>query len=196
MIRHEPSHQTLGKVLIVGAGPGTADLISLRAYRALLAADVILVDRLLPRDLLDQLGVDLSNKLVDWLGRDRPRRSQAAINQAIVEHARRGKIVVRLKGGDPFVFGRGDDEIRSLAEAGIPWEVVPGPSSCTAVPALAGYPLTRRAAGRSFAVATARIAGGSMPHSFPQSRLPDNSYGGGSPGTHSISVAGRRLAFR
>ncbi len=76
--------------------------------------------------------------------------------------------MVRLKGGDPFVFGRGDDEVRYLAEQGIPWEVIPGPSSCTAAPTAAGYPLTRRAVGRSFAVATARIAGGAVPQSFPR----------------------------
>jgi uroporphyrin-III C-methyltransferase len=169
MISHEPFASNFGKVYIVGAGPGAPDLLSMRARRALLSADVIVIDQLLPHDFLEQLALNSADKLIDWIGLDRPRRSQDAINQSLVEHARRGKTVVRLKGGDPFVFGRGDDEIRYLAEHGIPWEIIPGPSSCTAVPTMAGYPLTRRGVGRSFAVATARTVGGSFQQSFPRS---------------------------
>jgi len=159
---------TLGKVFIIGAGPGSPDLISLRGYRALVAADAVLADRLLPRDFLEQLGIPAGDKFVQWLGDEQPRWSQEAINEWLVLHAESGKTVARLKGGDPLVFGRGDDEIQCLADRGIPWEVIPGPSSCTAVPTAAGHPLTRHARDRSFAVATARVTGGAIQESFPR----------------------------
>jgi siroheme synthase/uroporphyrinogen-III synthase len=196
----------VGRVYVIGAGPGSPDLISLRGWRALLSADAVLADRLLPRDFLEQLGISVADKTVQWLGtggmKDEgsgmnadssslipypsslvpypssliphpsslppPRWSQDAINRWLVLHAQSGQTVVRLKGGDPFVFGRGDDEIQCLAEHGIPWEVIPGPSSCTAVPAAAGHPLTRHARDRSFAVATARVTGGAIQESFPR----------------------------
>jgi uroporphyrin-III C-methyltransferase len=157
-----------GKVYIVGAGPGAPDLISLRGCRALVAADAVLADRLLPRDFLEQLGIPAADKVVQWLGDDQPRWSQDAINRWLAMHAERGQTVARLKGGDPLVFGRGDDEVQYLAHRGIPWEIIPGPSSCTAVPTVAGHPLTRHAQGRSFAVATARVTGGAIQESFPR----------------------------
>lgn len=152
----------------MGAGPGSPDLISLRGYRALLAADAVLADQLLPASFLDDLGISSADKLVEWLGDDQPRRSQEEINRWLVEQAQHGRTVVRLKGGDAFVFGRGEDEAAALSDAGIAWEVVPGPSASTAVPTSSGLPLTRHAQGRSFAVATARVVGGAIRDSFPQ----------------------------
>jgi len=157
-----------GKVYIIGAGPGAPDLISLRGYRALMSAEAVLADRLLPRDFLEQLGIPRAGKTVEWLGDDQPRWRQDAINEWLVLHAQSGKTVARLKGGDPFIFGRGDGEVQCLADHGIPWEVIPGPSSCTAVPTATGHPLTRHAADRSFAVVTARATGGAIQESFPR----------------------------
>jgi uroporphyrin-III C-methyltransferase/precorrin-2 dehydrogenase/sirohydrochlorin ferrochelatase len=157
-----------GRVSIVGAGPGAPDLISLRGYRALRTAEVVLIDRLLAPTFLDQLGIPATDKTVEWLGDNRPTWSQAQINERLVLHARGGRHVVRLKGGDPFVFGRGDAEIEHLDEQGIAWEVIPGCTSATAVLTAAGFPLTRHARGRSFAVATARVAGGGLPDAFPK----------------------------
>lgn len=159
---------SVGKVYIVGGGPGAPDLITMRGYRALLAADAILADQLLPASFLEDLGLSAADKLVEWLGDDEPRRSQEEINGWLVAQAQQGRVVVRLKGGDGFVFGRGEDEAGALTAAGIPWEVIPGPSAVTAVPTAAGFPLTRHAHGRSFAVATARVVGGAIRESFPQ----------------------------
>lgn len=159
---------SVGKVYIVGAGPGSPDLITLRGYRALLAADAVLADQLLPPTFLDDLGLSSADKLVEWLGNDQPRRSQEEINRWLVEQARQGRTVARLKGGDAFVYGRGEDEAGALSEAGIPWEVIPGPSAVTAVPTAAGFPLTRHAQGRSFAVTTARVVGGAIGDGFPR----------------------------
>lgn len=157
-----------GRVYIVGAGPGSPDLISLRGYRALLAADAILADQLLPVSFMDDLGLSSADKLVEWLGDDCPRRSQDEINQWLVDQARLGRTVVRLKGGDPFIYGRGEDEAAALEEAGIPWEIIAGASAATAVPTAAGFPLTRHGQSRSFAVATARLVGGALRESFPR----------------------------
>jgi uroporphyrin-III C-methyltransferase/precorrin-2 dehydrogenase/sirohydrochlorin ferrochelatase len=164
----EPDGSTSGKVSIVGAGPGAPDLISVRGYQALRAADVVLIDRLLSPTFLDDLGIPSGDKTIEWLGDHRPPWSQAEINQRLVLHARAGRNGVRLKGGDPFVFGRGDAEIAHLDEHGVAWEVVPGCTSATAVLTSAGFPLTRHGRGRSFAVATARVAGGGLPDAFPR----------------------------
>lgn len=158
----------MGRVYLVGAGPGSPDLISVRGYRALRSAAVVLADRLVPGRFLEELGIAAAGKTIHWLGDERPRWSQAQINRRLVLHARAGRIVARLKGGDPFVFGRGDAEIDYLSEQGVPWEVIPGCSSAIAVPTAAGLPLTRHGEGRSFAVATARVAGGGIPDSFPR----------------------------
>lgn len=163
-----PAGSGTGKVYIVGAGPGAPDLISVRGYQALHAADVVLIDRLLAPTFLDQLGITSTNKRVEWLGDHRPPWSQSQINQRLVVHAQAGRTVVRLKGGDPFVFGRGDAEIEHLERHGVAWEVIPGCTSATAVLTAAGFPLTRHGQGRSFAVATARVVGGGLPESFPR----------------------------
>jgi uroporphyrinogen III methyltransferase / synthase len=155
-------------VSIVGAGPGAADLISVRGYHALRSADAILVDRLLPATFLEDLGISAAGKLVRQLGGDEPHWTQEEVNRWLVAAAGAGRTVVRLKGGDPFVFGRGDSEIECLDNHRIAWEIIPGASSATAVLSSAGFPLTRHGKGRSFAVTTARVEGGRLCESFPR----------------------------
>lgn len=149
----EPSSPQ-GRVILVGAGPGDPDLITVRGARALRAADVVLYDELASDELLD-LAPDRAERInVGKRGHDQPTRTQAEINALLVEHARRGRTVVRLKGGDPFVFGRGGEELSACAEAGIRFEIVPGITSAIAVLAYAGIPVTDRRHAASFAVVT------------------------------------------
>ena len=150
---------TNGKVWLVGAGPGDAGLLTLKGLRALEAADVIVADRLGARAVLDGLaadGVQLRAEVVD-VGK-RPGHHavpQDAINALLVQLAHDGKTVVRLKGGDPYVFGRGGEELFACQEAGVAVEVVPGIASAVSVPAVAGIPLTHRGVATAFTVATA-----------------------------------------
>ncbi|WP_137844529.1 uroporphyrinogen-III C-methyltransferase [Microbacterium sp. 2FI] len=147
-----------GKVWLVGAGPGDAGLLTVRGLRALERADVIVADRLGARAVLDGLaadGVELTADVVD-VGK-RPGHHavpQDAINALLVQLARDGKTVVRLKGGDPYIFGRGGEELAFCQRAGIEVEVVPGITSAISVPAIAGIPLTHRGVATSFTVAT------------------------------------------
>ena len=143
-----------GRVLLVGAGPGDPDLITLRGAKALSRADVVLYDELATGDLLDLAPERAERISVGKRGHAEPTRTQEEINALLVEHARRGRTVVRLKGGDPFVFGRGGEEVSACAEAGIPFEIVPGVSSAVAAAAYAGIPLTDRRHSASFAVVT------------------------------------------
>ena len=142
-----------GKAYLVGAGPGRADLITVRGLKLLQQAEVILYDRLIPQELLDEAkpGAEL---IFVGKGPDRHLLPQAEITRLLVEHVQAGKQVVRLKGGDPFVFGRGGEEILALAEAGLPFEIVPGVTSALAAPAYAGIPVTHRGMVTSFAVVT------------------------------------------
>jgi uroporphyrin-III C-methyltransferase/precorrin-2 dehydrogenase/sirohydrochlorin ferrochelatase/uroporphyrin-III C-methyltransferase len=148
-----------GKVWLVGAGPGDAGLLTLKGLRALEAADVIVADRLGARAVLDGLaaeGVELTAEVVD-VGK-RPGHHavpQDAINALLVQLAHDGKTVVRLKGGDPYVFGRGGEELFACHAAGVAVEVVPGITSAVSVPAVAGIPLTHRGVATAFTVATA-----------------------------------------
>jgi uroporphyrin-III C-methyltransferase len=141
----------LGTVYIVGAGPGNPDLITVRGLTCLREADVVLHDRLIDLHLLEEarLGAEIINVGKETGGED---RQQERIEWLMIEKAREGKDVCRLKGGDPFVFGRGGEEARALSEAGIPFEIVPGVSSAIAVPAFAGIPVTHRDHGHSFMV--------------------------------------------
>jgi uroporphyrin-III C-methyltransferase len=157
-----------GRVYIIGAGPGAADLISVRGYRALRSANAILVDRLVPATFLEDLGISPAGKCIRRLEAENRHGSQEEINRWLLSAETKGRTVVRLKGGDPFIFGRGDSEIECLSSHGIPWEVIPGPSSATAVLTAAGLPLTRHGQGRSFAVTTARVEGGRVTTSFPR----------------------------
>jgi uroporphyrin-III C-methyltransferase len=145
--------KTTGKAYLIGAGPGRADLITVRGLRLLRQADVIVYDRLIAQELLDE--AHPAAELI-FVGK-RPHHhalSQDGINRLLVERVRAGQIVVRLKGGDPFVFGRGGEEALSLRLAGLPFEIVPGVSSALAVPAYAGVPVTQRGVATSFAVVT------------------------------------------
>lgn len=146
-----------GVVYIVGAGPGDPELITVKGLACLRRADVVLYDRLVAMELLAETspGAELIN-----VGKapTKHRRSQDEINTLLVEKARAGLKVVRLKGGDPFVFGRGGEECQALAEAGVAYEVVPGVSSAVAVPAYAGIPVTHRDFASSFTVVTGHNA--------------------------------------
>ncbi|WP_457549368.1 uroporphyrinogen-III C-methyltransferase [Archaeoglobus sp.] len=135
---------TVGKVYIVGAGPGDPDLLTVKALKVLREADVILHDELIG-DGIKELLRSTKAKLVDVGKRaGKHKMRQDEINELMVKLAREGKVVVRLKGGDPFVFGRGGEEAEYLAKHGIPFEVVPGITSAIAVPAYAGIPITHR----------------------------------------------------
>jgi uroporphyrin-III C-methyltransferase/precorrin-2 dehydrogenase/sirohydrochlorin ferrochelatase len=145
------------RVALVGGGPGDPELITVRGRRLLAEADVVIADRLGPRDLLDELPahVEVIDAAKIPYGRFMP---QEAINNALIEHAKAGRNVVRLKGGDPFVFGRGMEEVQALAEAGIACTVVPGISSTISVPGAAGIPVTHRGVAHDFTVVSGHVA--------------------------------------
>lgn len=142
-----------GKAYLIGAGPGQADLITVRGLRLIRQAEVVLYDRLIPQELLEEIAPTAEQIFVGKLPGQHA-RPQKEINRLLVEYVRAGKQVVRLKGGDPFVFGRGGEEALALHEAGLPFEIVPGISSAIAVPALAGIPVTHRGLSTGFAVIT------------------------------------------
>lgn len=141
----------VGRVTLVGGGPGAEHLMTVGAIRALAEADVVLFDRLAPHERLEELapGARLIN--VGKLPGHHP-ISQKGIELLMVDHARAGAHVVRLKGGDPFVFGRGSEEVLACREAGVPVEVISGVTSAISVPAAAGIPLTHRGVSRLFTV--------------------------------------------
>lgn len=147
------------QVALVGGGPGAPDLITVRGQRILKAADVVVVDRLAPTGLLHDLDDDVL--VVDAAKLPRGRSmSQDDINAALIEHARAGSFVVRLKGGDPFVLGRGFEELQACTAAGLVVEVVPGISSALAGPLLAGIPVTHRGLAQEFTVVSAHLPPG------------------------------------
>jgi uroporphyrinogen III methyltransferase/synthase len=148
-----------GIVHLVGAGPGDPKLITVRGAEVLGLADVVVYDRLAAPALLDLAPAGAERV---YVGKEPGRAAmpQEAISALLVERALAGSTVVRLKGGDPFVFGRGGEEALACAEAGVPFEVVPGVSSAFAAPAAAGIPLTHRGLARSVAIATASTAHG------------------------------------
>ena len=145
-----------GSVILVGAGPGHPGLITVAGQQAIQQADVIISDRLVPLSALDQArpGAVIIDVGKIPRGASTP---QQTINAVLVEHARAGRTVVRLKGGDSFVFGRGGEEWQACAEAGIPVTVLPGVSSAIAAPALAGVPLTHRDLTQGFTVVSGHV---------------------------------------
>ena len=161
-MRHR--EEQTGRVFLVGAGPGAADLITVRGLERLREADVVLYDRLVGAELLEECAPHA--RLVS-VGKSphpaEPSVPQEEIHDLILLHARAGSTVVRLKGGDPCVFGRGWEEFLVCREAGIPCEFVPGITSALAVPELAGVPVTVRGTARSFAVVTGQTEAGGEP---------------------------------
>ena len=150
--------QKTGKVYIVGAGPGDPELITVKGLRALQKAEVIVYDRLVNQQLLNEAS-PLAELIYVGKGPNMKSASQIEIEIILINKAKEGKTVVRLKGGDPFVFGRGGEECQALRENNIPYEVVPGISSALAVPAYAGIPVTQRNMTTSFTVVTGHTAG-------------------------------------
>jgi len=148
-----------GIVYLVGAGPGDPRLITVLGLERLRQAEVVVYDRLISEALLAEAPPEAERIFVGKAPGEHSCR-QEEINALLVHHARAGRVVVRLKGGDPFVFGRGGEEALACAEAGIPWEVVPGVSSSVAVPARAGIPITHREVSGGFAVVTGHCAEG------------------------------------
>lgn len=145
---------SIPNAFLVGAGPGDPGLITRRGLELVRTCDVVLYDRLVHPNLLDESPSGAERVFVGKIP-GAPLMPQAEIDSLIVKHARAGKRVVRLKGGDPFVFGRGADEAQALAAAGIAFEIVPGVTSAVAVPAYAGIPVTHSGMASSFAVVTA-----------------------------------------
>lgn len=157
------SDAVTGTVALIGGGPGDPELITVRGRRLLAQADVVVADRLAPPELLAELPphVEVIDAAKIPYGRA---MAQDAINDVMIERARAGSFVVRLKGGDPFVFARGYEEVLACADAGIPVTVVPGVTSAIGVPALAGVPVTHRAINHEFVVVS-----GHLPPGHPES---------------------------
>jgi uroporphyrin-III C-methyltransferase len=158
--------QSTGFVSLVGAGPGDPELLTVKGLRLLQRADVVAYDRLANPVLLRECRVDAELIFVGKHGEGHhPSVPQEHINALLLDRARAGKQVVRLKGGDPFIFGRGGEEALELRQAGIPFEIVPGISSAVAAPAYAGIPVTHRHVSASVAI----VAGHEDPHKGPSS---------------------------
>ncbi|WP_067660656.1 uroporphyrinogen-III C-methyltransferase [Nocardia harenae] len=153
----DDSDPVLPGVALVGGGPGDPDLITVRGRRLLARADLVVADRLAPPELLAELGpeVEVIDAAKIPYGRS---MAQEAINRALVDGAKAGKFVVRLKGGDPYVFGRGYEELEACVEAGVPVTVVPGITSPISVPAAAGIPVTHRGVTHEFVVVSGHVA--------------------------------------
>jgi uroporphyrin-III C-methyltransferase / precorrin-2 dehydrogenase / sirohydrochlorin ferrochelatase len=155
--RRQAQADGTGRVILVGGGPGDPELLTLKGFQALADADVVVVDRLAPLAALDGLreGVEIIDVSKIPRGRSTP---QGEINDILVSRAREGRVVIRLKGGDPFVFGRGLEEVIACREAQVPVEVIPGVSSAIAAPELAGIPLTHRGVSQGFTVVSGHAA--------------------------------------
>ena len=164
-------------VAIVGSGPGSPGLITVRALELVREAEILVYDRLVSLELVAEAS-GAARISRDGL-------TQEEVNELLVHHGLRGRRVVRLKGGDPFIFGRGGEEVAALAAAGVPYEVVPGVSTLTAVPALAGIPLTSRGVAAQLTVITGTNADGT---DLDYDRL------AGTPGTLVVFMGHLRLA--
>jgi uroporphyrin-III C-methyltransferase/precorrin-2 dehydrogenase/sirohydrochlorin ferrochelatase len=155
----EPAGERKGTVALVGGGPGDPELITVKGRRLLAAADVVVADRLAPGLLLDELRPEV--ELVDASKLPYgPAAAQDEINRLLVDRARAGRFVVRLKGGDPYLFGRGGEEVLACTAAGVPVVVVPGVTSAVAAPAAAGIPVTHRGVAHEVVVVSGHLAPG------------------------------------
>ena len=150
----------MGKVILVGAGPGDPDLLTIRAVQRISVGDVLVYDRLIQQGVL-ALAKPSAERI--YMGKAPGHHTrQDEIHALLVEKARQGKMVIRIKGGDPFLFGRGGEEVEYLAEHGIPFEVVPGVSSCLSAPLSAGIAVTHREASSSVVIVTGHNADGNQ----------------------------------
>jgi uroporphyrin-III C-methyltransferase/precorrin-2 dehydrogenase/sirohydrochlorin ferrochelatase len=182
--RHERGRR--GQVAIIGGGPGDPGLITVRGRQLLAEADVVLTDHLAPRSLLDELREDV--EIIDASKIPYGRAmAQEHINAALIEHARAGRFVARLKGGDPFVFGRGAEEVLACLRAGVPVTVVPGVTSAVAVPASAWVPVTHRGVAQEFYVVSVHVPPGDERSTVNWELL------GGSSGTLVLLMAVERI---